>query len=309
MEDRKARPQNLDLQAVRKREVFLVTGGSGFLGSRLLALLARECPASRTIVVSRKWKRPPPGSPPSLRAVRGDLCDRKTWKKIPSDVTHIFYLAAEIPYESKERESSSVYEKNLLPLARLIEASSGWRRLKQVIFSSSISVYGASPYGQAKLAGEKLLFSLLPRQVAVACLRYSSLYGVGQYPGTVLPRMIQAAVQKGKLCVYGRGRRTQDFLDCEDAARALFLAYQKKARGIFDIGSGRPASMKELAVTINKVFAGDRAGIHFDRSRSEGESGNRIDTRRAKRLLGYEPAFSLEAGLTKIKQAMNGNHS
>lgn len=322
MEDGSPGASDLDLPVVGfptmlQDSVFLVTGGCGFLGRALVPFLMRETTAQPIVIVTRNPRNKSPFPSPRIRMVYGDLRRGEVWKRLPRNITHVFHLAGVIPGRSEERDPFSIFKGNLSPLLHLMKVSVQWKRLRQVIFSSSISLYRTHgrvlsensskqldhPYGMAKWAGEILLQALVPRGISVVCLRYSSLYGYGQFPGTVLPLMINDAVKKGRIRVFGTGKRAQDFLYCEDAARANLLAYQKGARGIFNIGSCTSTTMRDLAGVINRVFTRGKARISFDRDKKEGLS-YKMDIRKAIKYLDYQPAFTLEKGLRQFQRQM-----
>jgi nucleoside-diphosphate-sugar epimerase len=246
--------------------------------------------------------------------VYGDLRSAEVWQRLPRAVTHLVHLAAAIPWDRGLANEAEVVLDNVAPLAHLLRASLDWPRLRQVVYGSSVSVYGAgrppfresvpaqpaTPYGAAKLAGERLLDVLVSRGIPVASLRFSSLYGLGQYPGTVLPLMADRARRRVQLDVFNPAR-LQDFLHVDDAARATVLACDKSAGGPFNIGSGRPVSMVRLARSILRVFDGGggarvvaaEAGATFD-------AGMRISISRARRELGFAPRVSLADGLARL---------
>lgn len=302
------------------QKVFLVTGGSGFLASRLVPLLHAEIPDCKIIVVSRKentiWR-----NYPHIQLICGDLRKPAVWSELPLDITNVFYLAAVIPWKDKDKSKAAIATNNLQPLSYMIDYSRRWPELNHVIFSSSISVYAktglflneASPtipsdiYGASKLAGENLLLCLESRGVKVSSLRYSSLYGYGQYQGTVLPTMVSRAIRNQDIIVYGTGERAQDFLHCEDAARANIIAYGKKAQGIFNIGSGIPVTMAKLAKTINNVFANGRSRIIYLTEKEDHDPGFRLDISKARQQLNYQPLIQIESGLQKLKNNMEVN--
>jgi UDP-glucose 4-epimerase len=298
--------------------LILVTGGHGLLGSRVVPLLAQTIPGAQLIVVARKedgrFK-----NIPQLKTVLGDLRDESLWTRIPSTVTHVFHLAALIPWRVEGRYKANVVTENLLPLANLIEHSQRWHGLQQVIYSSSVSVYSqtdkflaedspqqpATLYGASKLAGEKLLYSLEGRGVQTVSLRLSSLYGYGQYQGTVLPIMIDRVLKKRDILIFGDGTRTQDFLHCEDAAQAILLSFQKRAKGVYNVGTGAPVSMEELAQTVNRVFGGGTTRVVFQPEKADSDPGIKLDISRARRELNYRPQIDLESGIQKLKQELS----
>lgn len=298
--------------------VILVTGGHGLLGSHVVPLLAQIIPGAQVIVVARKEDRRFKNIP-QLKTVLGDLRDESLWTRVPSTVTHVFHLAALIPWRIEGRYKAKVVTDNLLPLANLIEHSQRWHKLQQVIYSSSVSVYSqtdkflaedspqqpATLYGASKLAGEKLLYSLEGRGVQTVSLRLSSLYGYGQHQGTVLPIMIDRVLQKRDILIFGDGTRTQDFLHCEDAAQAILLSFQKRAKGVYNVGTGAPVSMEELAQTVNRVFGGGTTRVVFQPEKADSDPGIKLDISRARRELNYQPQIDLESGLQKLKQELS----
>jgi nucleoside-diphosphate-sugar epimerase len=197
----------------------------------------------------------------------------------------------------------------------LMEQSIRWPRLEQIIYSSSVSVYETtsrllleeSPtnpntvYGRAKLSNEKTLSALDKRNVRVASLRLSSIYGYGQSPVTVLPTMVSRALDARALTVFGDGQRTQDFVHRSDAARAICLAIEARATGVFNVGSGTATTMYELAQVVNNVFASGQLSIVFSTDRIETDPGIKLDISKARAELNYEPLIKLEEGLRQLK--------
>jgi nucleoside-diphosphate-sugar epimerase len=246
--------------------------------------------------------------------VQGDLRDKETWRALPSTITHVFHLAAAIPWQH-EKVLASVVTDNLGPLSLLLEASQHWPRLEQIVFASSVAVFGYtldvlhedSPkrpgdlYGAAKLAGENLLLVATARGIRVACLRYTSLFGLGQHARTVIPTMIRSATESGRIRVFGEGQRSQDFLHYEDAAEATFLAYRHAAAGSFNIGMGKSITMTALAGLIREIFTKGRAEVIHDLETSEGDLGFRVDISKATRELLYRPRRDLGFGLDQLK--------
>lgn len=298
--------------------VFLVTGASGLLGSRVVPFLLRHIPDCRILAAVRNEKKVSTNDP-RVTVVFGDLRDEQFWANLPTYITHVVHLASVIPRRPEEKTNPTLRRDNVSPFQHLLEHSRRWPNLEQIIYSSSVSVYGpaleflveespkhpADMYGTSKLAGEELLESFGARGVAAVSLRLSSLYAHGMYQGTVMPLMINRARQKQPLLLFGDGLRTQDFLHCDDAARAILLSFQKRARGVYNVGAGIPTTMVELARAVSHVFTDDRAEIVFDRDRQDTDSGLKLDISKARRQLNYEPLIPLQQGLEQIKQEMN----
>jgi len=277
-------------------------------------LLSQEIPGCRIIAAGRKEKEIHAQNS-AVRSILGDLREEQIWACLPDTITHVVHLAAVIPWKAEDRYKASLLTDNLLPLAHLIAHSQRWPNLRQIIYSSSVSVYAqtgeylkenssrrpASLYGASKLAGEEVLHCLEARGIRTVSLRLSSLYAHGQHEGTVLPIMVGRARQKQPLLVFGDGSRTQDFLHCEDAARAILLSFQKQAHGVYNVGAGVPVSMAELAQTASRIFAGGMAQIVFQPEKPDNDPGIKLDISKARRELDYQPVIQLESGLEKLK--------
>ena len=295
-------------------QTILVTGASGLLGSKMVPLLARSFPEARIIAASRNADYV--SDNPRVEVIYGDLRDKDFWSNLPATITTVIHLAAFIPWKAEQKNDKRVVQENLIPIELLIEHSNSWHGLRQVIYSSSVSVYEptaawldesstirpASLYGTAKQQGEDLLRGL--KGIRVATLRFTSLYARGQYEGTVLPIMVKRAQQRQDLLIFGDGTRTQDFLHCEDAAHAVLRALQQNADGVYNIGTGTPVTMTALAETVSRVFSSGESKIVYQPERADGDAGIKLDVSKARRELNYEPRISLECGLQKLKQEM-----
>lgn len=310
---------NLSANMDKKNDEFLLTGATGLLGDRLLTLLLQSEPHAKIHVICRTPQLIPQKFLQGINLIQGDLRNKETWQKIPTSITHVFHTAAAIPWEKSKEQTADNFLDNILPIVYLIEQSEKWPHLKQVIFSSTISVFApskeiideketfrpANMYNSAKLAGEQALLVLRHRGVGVATLRYSSMYGFGQYQGTVMPLFINRAIAGLDLTVKGDGTRKQDFIYCQDAAVANYLAYKEHALGAFNIGSGISTSMYDLAIKVKQIFANKDIGIAL-LPQEDGGAGYIVDISLAKQVMGYTPAFSLEQGMRKLKSEMHG---
>jgi UDP-glucose 4-epimerase len=300
---------------LKRGNVIVVTGAAGFLGSRVVPLVRRHAAHARVIAVVRRRGRA--RLAPDVEVVHGDLRRPAVWRRVPQGVTHVIHLAAAIPWDPRAANHGRVILDNVVPIAHLLHASARWTHLRQVVFASSVSVYAPSRkplsessttaptslYGAAKLAGEQLFEPLAARGVAVATLRYSSIYGAGQYQGTVLPLFADRARRGLPLHVIN-GRRTQDFLHVDDAARAAWLACRVAARGVFNVGSGRPVSMSILAREIINAFGPrTRSRIIEEARERQEDSGIRMDVGCARRALGFRPRVGLRDGLKRLARA------
>lgn len=297
------------------QQTILVTGAAGLLGSRVVPLLSRRVPNARIIAVTRNKQYV--SHDPRVEAVYGDLRDQELWSGLPDTITSVIHLAAVISWRAEQKLQASIVTDNVIPIANMIEYTQHWPNLQQVVYSSSISVYGqssewlneASPaqpvnlYGAAKLCGEDLMCCFRAQGIRTVSLRFSSLYARGQYEGTVLPIMVNRARQRQDVLIFGDGTRTQDFLHCDDAANAILLALQHDASGVYNIGTGTPMTMTQLAETVTRVFTNGENKIIYEAPRDD-DPGIKLDVSKARRELNYEAQITLETGLRKLKEEM-----
>jgi nucleoside-diphosphate-sugar epimerase len=179
---------------------------------------------------------------------------------------------------------------------------------------SSVQVYGRparlpvdehhpkdpfTAYGVAKLCAEQMLeIAGSKRGVAVASLRLAFVYGPGQHPANVLPRFLEAVAKGERPVVHGQGADVRDDVYVGDVARAVRLALERRAHGAFNIASGAPHTLLDVARAACTVGP---AGI---RPRHDEEPSHWIDrwyeTHRARDILG----FSAETPFTEGVRAM-----
>jgi UDP-glucose 4-epimerase len=207
-----------------------------------------------------------------------------------------------------------------LGLTRRVLGAAARAAVEVVVLASSISVYSpanalpysedqeavpAGDYGRSKLAAERL-----GREWAagtgrrVLALRLASL--VGKDDGTGADRMLAVFLDRAQsgrpLALWGQGSGARDLLYSRDAAAAIAAALAPAAPGgVINIGSGRPHTYREIAVTINEVYR-NPAGITFDPTRAEDPTVAYMDCRRAEEHLGWVPRWTLRSALEEIRE-------
>jgi nucleoside-diphosphate-sugar epimerase len=119
-----------------------------------------------------------------------------------------------------------------------------------------------------------------------------------------MERMIEGALAKQELGVWGQGRGARDYLYIKDVTSAIRAALAKpQLGGIFNVSSGVPVSYIELAETINRVF--DNTGnLRLLGDRRADERVQYLACDRAARKLGWQPRWSLEAALHDLQETI-----
>lgn len=304
---------------------FLVTGGSGFIGSHLCRKLLGEGHGVRVLDNLSSGKRA------NLSDVAGDidfheadLRDEDAVQRAVKGVEYILHHAAVASVQTsveeplKEQQINSVGTLNLLEAAR----QAGVRR---VVFAASAAAYGndprvpkredmrptpESPYAISKLAGEYYcgvydrLYGL-----ETVCLRYFNVYGPRQDPASPYSGVISIFAKRmlnGLLpLVHGDGLQTRDFVSVYDVVAANMLAHQvESARGqVYNIGSGRRSSLMDLLTALNAVLSSD-IQAEFVEARAGDVRDSLADISKAQSELGYRPSMDLQRGLREVIEWM-----
>jgi len=306
----------------------LVTGGAGFIGSWLvLELVGRGYSVvvldnfcSGNMKNMREFC-----SKGDLEVVEGDVRDKGAVRRAVKGVDAVVHLAALIDVEASVRDPFETHDVNVnATLNVLWEAvRAGVRRF---VFASSTTVYGdanplplkeecmvrpISPYGASKAAAESYCLAFNKCYgLGVVVLRYFNVYGIGQrnsaYSG-VITRFLENAFRGEPLVVYGDGRQTRDFIYVDDVVEATVLALENESVDgeIFNVCTGKPASVNELVEIVKRMF-GDDINVVYDSPRRGDIMNNYGDPSRADKILGFKAKTSLREGLEKIKKSFCG---
>ncbi|ABZ83327.1 nad-dependent epimerase/dehydratase, putative [Heliomicrobium modesticaldum Ice1] len=176
-------------------------------------------------------------------------------------------------------------------------------------------VLPASPYAGAKLSGEHLALSYYHAYgLPVTVIRPFNTYGPYQKTngeGGVVAIFVERALREEPLHIFGDGTQTRDLLYVEDCARFVIQAgMDRQAIGkTLNAGSGRDVSINELARLVGEVVqAGPGFSVcHVAHPHPQSEIRRLLcDFGEAKRLLGWEPQVSLEEGIARTADWIQG---
>jgi len=246
------------------------------------------------------------------------------------DIDAVIHFAALKAVGESSEKPLEYYDNNIGGLLALLKELH-LNEVFDIVFSSSATVYGSaarmpvdedtpmppamSPYGSTKQMGERILFDA--RMFRSICLRYFNPIGahpsgyIGELPlgvpNNLVPYVTQtAAGLRRELTIFGDdyntpdGTAVRDYLHVMDLARAHVAALnrlqQQKERPhweVFNLGTGRPVSVKELVETFEQVN-----GVTVPRSIGPRRQGDVpelwADPNRAQQVLGWKAEHSLE---------------
>jgi len=306
-------------------DVFVVTGGAGFIGSHVVERLLADDPAARVRVLddfstgSMANLSFAPAAGTRLEVVRGDVRDLATVERVARGASVIFHQAAMRSVPRSVNDPLGANEHNVNGTLHVLEAA---RRagVRRVVYASSSSVYGASPelpkredqapapispYAVSKAANE-MYATVWTRLYGVETvgLRYFNVFGPRQDPtseyAAVIPRFILWAVRGEPLQVHGDGRQSRDFTYIDNVVEANVLAARASAASgeVFNVGCGDRVSLLDIIGRLEKLL-----GRVLPRQHSPSRAGDvphtLADIDRAKRLMGYTPLVDFDEGLRR----------
>ena len=301
----------------------LVTGGKGFIGSKIVEMLCKE----HKITVADnedtydimtkeqlgnlyKW-RTRNWNPKNVQVIKGDVLDRlvclQAFSHNPDVVIHLAtYPRAKIV----DNDPISGIPKVINTTTNLLWHSEKFNVRKFVYVSSSM-VYGdfsdgmkedgktkpKNIYGEAKLTGERLT-KLFAKKTGLNynIIRPSGVYGPGDMPDRVVSKFFEKALKNQAITLHN-GDNKVDFTYRQDAARGIILsALSPVANVSFNITAGKATSLRTLAEKIIELTGSDSDLEDIGNHELYPMRGT-LDIGRAKDLLDYQPEFTLDQGL------------
>ena len=257
---------------------WLITGGCGFIGTRLVARLQDDADTGHTIRVldnlsggSRRalaaiagYRETPPHDARamsdmfqtgSVELIDGDVRDMALCLRAAEGADVIVHLAAAPGRETSRLEPRFDCETNVAGTMNMLEAARHADPGRFLFVSSADASPPMSPNDASKIAGEAYCAAYAAAfGVSSTTLRLGAVYGPGDSAG-VVGRFIRQMMRGEKVVIDGDGRQTRDFVHIDDVVRALVLA----ARGELPAGSayrvcgGENIAIAEVADLLDRL--------------------------------------------------------
>ena len=301
----------------------LVTGGTGLVGGWLVSRLLEA--GAEVVCLVRDWvpqsELTRGGWTSRVRIVRGDVCDQALLERMLGEyeVDTVFHLAAQAIVGVANRNPVSTFESNIRGTWALLEACRRSPQVKQIVTASSDKAYGDHqqlPYEEnAPLEGRhpydvsKSCADLIARSYAetydlpVAITRCGNFYGGGDLNwNRIVPGTIRAILRRLRPIIRSDGLFIRDYFYVEDGAAAYMLLAEQLARRpelrgeAFNFSNELQITVLDLVQEIARQMGMDAAPQVLGEARHEIRH-QYLSAAKARRLLSWQPLFSLENGL------------
>ena len=308
----------------RDRPTF-VTGGTGLLGSWLLKRLVDE--GAEVVCLVRDWvpqsEAVRAGLFDRVRVVRGDVREQPTVERVLGEyeIATVFHLAAQTTVPVANRNPVSTFETNVAGTWNVLEACRRSPRVEQIVLASSDKAYGAHaelPYleegplvGRAPYDVSKSAADLIAQAYAatygtpVAITRCGNFYGGGDLNwNRIVPGTIRSVLRRQPPVIRSDGKPIRDYLYVEDGAAAYMLLAERMAADpslagqAFNFSNEEAITVLDLVTRILAAMGSELSPRVLDEANHEIHE-QRLCAAKARRLLGWQPSFALEQGLTR----------
>jgi len=301
----------------------LVTGGAGFIGSRVVDLLVKKGANVRVVDDLSK------GEATNLREnikkiefIQADLTKKKAAKNSLKDMDFCFNFAARIggigyfhKHPATILRDNTLISLNLWEAARdtntkmiCVSSSMVFERAKMFPTPEEAVKFSPPPltgYGFSKLVAEYIAKTYYEEfNIPYVIVRPFNVYGPGEMPGNyigyshVIPDLVKKIISgQYPLEILGNGKQTRSYTYVDDAAAGIIFAAEYGENDDFNIGTGIETSVVELANILWKI-CGRKEPIKFKFLQPfKYDVQRRVPDVSKIKKLGWKPNVPLEKGL------------
>lgn len=253
----------------------------------------------------------------AFRLIKGDIQDVGVVRAACQGTDVVFHLAALTKVAESVRNPRIYHDVNVTGTLNVVEGAvdAGVRR---VVFASSAAAYGTpievptpetaqinplSPYGASKVAGELFCQTMTAHNdMESVILRFFNVYGPRQLAegeAGVVSSFIHRAQSGQPLVIFGDGLQTRDFIFVGDVVEAMTCAatYQIRDNLPFNVGTGLPLSILELAEEVQRQCNSGSSEITFEKTRSGDIYHSVASVERMQQLLQFKAKHNISQGL------------
>ncbi len=233
--------------------MILITGSQGFIGSHLYDAIPK------CIGLDKDFK----GR--EQLYIKSNLLDYSQlfWDIKNYEIEYVLHNAAIPSVPASYDDPMKTYINNVNASVNLIKACK-INKVKKIIFASSSSVMGDSPYGHSK----KIIEEILDKSgLNYTILRYFNVVGPRQREN-VASIMLKQILKDEPVTIFGDGSTTRDFSYVQNVVNANLKALNQKYDGqTLEVGTGISHSLLDLYRSIRQIVRPNHSGIIFKDTR------------------------------------------
>jgi ADP-L-glycero-D-manno-heptose 6-epimerase len=293
----------------------LVTGAAGFVGSNLaLALESR----GHSVVGLDNFTT---GNFENLDGFSGDFIaadigDVNFWANRVGKIDAVFHQAAIT--DTTVSDQGRMMAVNVEAFRSLLNWAAK-SKVKKFVYASSAGVYGAGKvpmtetdarrplniYAFSKMIMENVAadFQKSHPKMDIVGLRYFNVFGPREKFKNAASSMIwQLSLQMKagrRPRIFERGEQFRDHIYVADVVKANIMASQKKARGVYNVCTGRKTDFNEIIAYLNGVLGTNLEPDYFKNPYSFYQSETLGDPARAARGLGFRSDYDPARGIAE----------
>ena len=303
-----------------KHQTIVVTGGAGFIGSRVCEMLLAAGHEVRVIDSFTNYydraikERNLSGfrDHANVHLYELDLATADLSEPIEG-ASVVLHLAAMPGLVRSWTDVAAYSHCNVVATARILQAVSERAAAARFVQVSTSSVYGldatgdetatlqpASPYGVTKLAAEHLVRAY-QSQVGLDAiiLRYFSVYGPRQRPDMAYNIFCSALLDDREIHIFGDGGAIRSNTFVDDCARGTLQAIAHAPTGsLYNLGGGVAITVNEALAILGEVSGRTPKVIYKDARRGD-QRVTIANFDKATREIGYHPTIAPAEGLAK----------
>mmetsp|Transcript_23509 Transcript_23509/g.51593 ORF Transcript_23509/g.51593 Transcript_23509/m.51593 type:complete len:362 (-) Transcript_23509:496-1581(-) len=314
--------------AERKYEpkTILITGGAGFIASHVVIRLVQNYPQYKVVVLDKLdycaslKNLHAIKAAPNYKFVKGDIqsMDLLSFVLSTEEVDTVMHFAAQTHVDNSFGNSLAFTMNNTYGTHVLLEACRMASSIRRFINVSTDEVYGetslgkeqglqesshldpTNPYSAAKAGAEMMCKAYMTSyRMPIIITRGNNVYGPHQFPEKLVPKFTLLAARGRELPVHGDGSAVRSYLYVEDVAEAFDVVLHKGKIGeVYNIGTERERTVREVAVDIAKQFGQDEAKIVNVKDRAFNDKRYYIGSHKLE-ALGWTERTGWEEGLRK----------
>jgi UDP-glucuronate 4-epimerase len=200
-----------------------------------------------------------------------------------------------------------------LPPSNLVMASSSsvYSGCKNPPFSEELAAdRPLSPYAATKRANELMAYTFSHLYgLNIAMLRFFTVYGPRQRPDMAIHKFAKLIEAGRPVPMFGAGDTVRDYTYIDDIVDGVVRVIDKPSRyEIFNLGAGRMTDLRTLIKTLAASLG--KMAIIDEQPLQPGDAlETQADVSKARRILGYEPKFTVETGIPRFVDWFRQNNA